>query len=274
MTTQYVMIETRDPFGQDGATMPELATELAGNAQVTPAPRPDSVRAVEHQSAAYLLSTDGRLKWLEGHADEQDATIKRLQRDLTAMAALKSHSHAYSPSPGFGIVTRSAVDNLVTLNEAAGRVAMHGVRRSLLEAQSEAIGIPIWQIPLPWPCTNEDYERRMAEASRRAVEDGFDRIAFGDLVYDRESRRVWCAGREVQLTPRELRLFDILFLRAGAPVSAETLYDYVWREDGTHTSNSLAVYVGYLRRKLTGSRVAVVETLRGQGYRLSQRHTL
>ncbi|MFL5605934.1 MAG: winged helix-turn-helix domain-containing protein [Gemmatimonadaceae bacterium] len=97
------------------------------------------------------------------------------------------------------------------------------------------------------------------------------RIAFGDLVYDRESRRVWCAGREVQLTPRELRLFDILFLRAGAPVSAETLYDYVWREEGTHTSNSLAVYVGYLRRKLTGSRVAVVETLRGQGYRLSQR---
>jgi DNA-binding response OmpR family regulator len=97
------------------------------------------------------------------------------------------------------------------------------------------------------------------------------RITFGDLVYDRESRRVWCAGREVQLTPRELRLFDILFLRAGAPVSAETLYDYVWREEGTHTSNSLAVYVGYLRRKLTGSRVAVLETLRGQGYRLSQR---
>jgi DNA-binding response OmpR family regulator len=100
------------------------------------------------------------------------------------------------------------------------------------------------------------------------------RIAFGDLVYDRESRRVWCAGREVKLTPRELRLFDILFLRAGAPVSAETLYDYVWREEGTHTSNSLAVYVGYLRRKLTGSRVAVLETLRGQGYRLSQRREL
>jgi two-component system, OmpR family, response regulator len=97
------------------------------------------------------------------------------------------------------------------------------------------------------------------------------RIAFGDLVYDRESRRVWCAGREVQLTPRELRLFDILFLRAGVPVSADTLYDYVWHDEGTRTSNSLAVYVGYLRRKLTGSRVAVLETLRGQGYRLSQR---
>ena len=120
----------------------------------------------------------------------------------------------------------------------------------------------------PWPVV----AAHVAASVRRVqLSNAQLRIAFGDLVYDRESRRVWCAGREVQLTPRELRLFDILFLRAGAPVSAETLYDYVWREEGTHTSNSLAVYVGYLRRKLTGSRVAVVETLRGQGYRLSQR---
>ena len=70
---------------------------------------------------------------------------------------------------------------LTTLNEAADRVAMHGVRRSLLEAQSDAIGIPVWKIPLPWPCTNDDYEQRMAEACRRAVAEGFGRIAFGDL---------------------------------------------------------------------------------------------
>ena len=120
----------------------------------------------------------------------------------------------------------------------------------------------------PWPVVAAHVA---ASVRRGQLSNAQLRIAFGDLVYDRESRRVWCAGREVQLTPRELRLFDILFLRAGAPVSAETLYDYVWREEGTHTSNSLAVYVGYLRRKLTGSRVAVVETLRGQGYRLSQR---
>jgi outer membrane protein assembly factor BamB len=56
---------------------------------------------------------------------------------------------------------------------------MHGVRRSLLEAQAESIGLPLWQIPLPWPCTNEDYEARMAEACRRAVDEGFGSIAFG-----------------------------------------------------------------------------------------------
>jgi uncharacterized protein (TIGR00290 family) len=70
---------------------------------------------------------------------------------------------------------------LTTINEAADRVAMHGVRRELLEAQAETIGIPLWSIPLPWPCTNDDYDSRMADACRRAVADGFDTIAFGDL---------------------------------------------------------------------------------------------
>jgi uncharacterized protein (TIGR00290 family) len=70
---------------------------------------------------------------------------------------------------------------LTTLNEAADRVAMHGVRRTVLEAQAEAAGIPLWQVPLPWPCTNDDYEARMADACRRAVAEEFDTIAFGDL---------------------------------------------------------------------------------------------
>lgn len=70
---------------------------------------------------------------------------------------------------------------LTTLNQAADRVAMHGVRRTVLEAQAVAAGIPLWQVPLPWPCTNDDYEARMADACRRAVAEGFDTIAFGDL---------------------------------------------------------------------------------------------
>jgi uncharacterized protein (TIGR00290 family) len=70
---------------------------------------------------------------------------------------------------------------LTTINGAADRVAMHGVRRELLEAQAEAAGIPLWPVPLPWPCTNDDYESRMADACRRAVAEGFDTIAFGDL---------------------------------------------------------------------------------------------
>lgn len=99
------------------------------------------------------------------------------------------------------------------------------------------------------------------------------RDRFGDVVYERETRRIWCAGREVQLTPCELRLFDILFRRAGSPVSVDTLYDYVWHDtpDTTGASNALAVYVRYLRHKLKASRATVVESVRGRGYRLARR---
>ncbi len=44
---------------------------------------------------------------------------------------------------------------LTTLNTEFDRVAMHGTRRSVLEAQAEAAGLPLWIVPLPWPCSNE-----------------------------------------------------------------------------------------------------------------------
>jgi DNA-binding response OmpR family regulator len=113
---------------------------------------------------------------------------------------------------------------------------------------------------------------QLAAAFRRArIATTELRVAFGDLVYDREARRVWCAGKEVMLTPRELRLFDILFVRAGAPVSVSTLQDYVWKDDFPRESNALAVYVSYLRRKLSGSQLATLESVRGVGYRLARR---
>ena len=70
---------------------------------------------------------------------------------------------------------------LTTINESADRVAMHAVRRSLLEAQAEAVGLPLWTIPLPAPCSNSEYERIMAGVCRRAVNEGIEAIAFGDL---------------------------------------------------------------------------------------------
>jgi uncharacterized protein (TIGR00290 family) len=70
---------------------------------------------------------------------------------------------------------------LTTVNEAFDRVAMHAVRRALLEAQAEAAGLPLYAIDLPWPCPNEAYESRMAEAVRRLEAEGFTHVAFGDL---------------------------------------------------------------------------------------------
>jgi uncharacterized protein (TIGR00290 family) len=73
---------------------------------------------------------------------------------------------------------------LTTVNEAFRRVAIHGFREELLERQAELAGLPLWKVDLPFPCSNADYESRMAEVCRRAVEEGFYGIAFGDLFLE------------------------------------------------------------------------------------------
>ena len=73
---------------------------------------------------------------------------------------------------------------LTTVNEAAGRVAMHAVREDVLQAQADVLGLPLWRIPIPSPCPNEIYERAMADAVKRAVDEGFSHVAFGDLFLE------------------------------------------------------------------------------------------
>ena len=70
---------------------------------------------------------------------------------------------------------------LTTLNSAFNRVAMHSTRRALLEMQAEAAGLPLITVPLPWPCSNADYESAMKQACDNAIADGITAIAFGDL---------------------------------------------------------------------------------------------
>src|SRR5262245_22065826 len=73
---------------------------------------------------------------------------------------------------------------LTTVNESAGRVAMHAVRVELLEAQADALGLPLWKVFIPSPCSNEIYERAMAAAVARAESEGFSQVAFGDLFLE------------------------------------------------------------------------------------------
>jgi uncharacterized protein (TIGR00290 family) len=96
---------------------------------------------------------------------------------------------------------------LTTINEPAQRVAMHAVRVELLEAQAEALALPLWQVPIPSPCPNDAYERAMAQAIRRAVDEGFTHIAFADLFLEdiRRYREERLAG--TGLTPL-FPLFD------------------------------------------------------------------
>ena len=85
---------------------------------------------------------------------------------------------------------------LTTFNQAMDRVAMHAVRRTLVRMQAERAGLPLWEVELPWPCSNEQYEAQMAEACRRALAAGVEQVAFGDLFLQdvREYRERQLAG--------------------------------------------------------------------------------
>ena len=90
---------------------------------------------------------------------------------------------------------------LTTFNREANRVAMHGVRRELVEAQAEAAGVPLWPVDLPWPCSNTDYENIMKKTCEDAVRAGIEYMAFGDLflrdIRDYRERQLQGSG----LTP-------------------------------------------------------------------------
>jgi uncharacterized protein (TIGR00290 family) len=85
---------------------------------------------------------------------------------------------------------------VTTLNAAYERVAMHGVRRALIEAQAEATGLPLHVLPIPDPCPNETYETLMGEFVARQVAEGIEAMAFGDLFLEdiRRYRETRLAG--------------------------------------------------------------------------------
>jgi uncharacterized protein (TIGR00290 family) len=108
---------------------------------------------------------------------------------------------------------------ITTFNETADRVAMHAVRRELVEAQARAAGLPLWSVGLPWPCSNGEYERRMAEQWARCRAEGITHVAFGDLFLEeiRDYRIAQLAG--TGLVP----LFPIWCGRDGTAGLAHTM---------------------------------------------------
>ncbi len=73
---------------------------------------------------------------------------------------------------------------LTTTNEAVGRVAMHGTRNELMRRQAEAAGLPVLEVGLPWPCSNEDYAARMLAACNSMKTQGVSHVVYGDLFLE------------------------------------------------------------------------------------------
>src|ERR1700746_1679350 len=81
-------------------------------------------------------------------------------------------------------VVYDVVGLLTTVNSEFDRVAMHGTRASVLRARAAAAGLPLIEGPLPWPCSNQQYEAVMRDACAGAVGDGIEAMAFGDLYLE------------------------------------------------------------------------------------------
>jgi DNA-binding response OmpR family regulator len=104
---------------------------------------------------------------------------------------------------------------------------------------------------------------------RRRRRDGFVPQSAGDLRLDTLRHRCWRGEVEIQLTPREFAVLDLLFRHTGEPVPKREILDDVWDWAVDESSNLVEVYVGYLRRKVDApfGRNAI-QTVRGAGYRL------
>lgn len=71
-----------------------------------------------------------------------------------------------------------------TITAPFARVSMHGVRIELLREQAARAGLPLWEVEIPSPCSNREYETAMRGLVDRALRAGVERIAFGDLFLE------------------------------------------------------------------------------------------
>ena len=119
------------------------------------------------------------------------------------------------------------------------------------------------------PFALDELLARLRAFERRAPANGQARgeLRFVDLVIDRDAMTCMRAGREIPLSRTEYQLLELLTANQGKVLSRDVIFDKVWGYDFGPESNSLDVYVGYLRRKLEaagGSRI--IHTVRGVGY--------
>ena len=102
------------------------------------------------------------------------------------------------------------------------------------------------------------------------TEDVGARMRLGPVMLDEAGRRVWSHGREVTLSRTEFDLLELLMRNAGIVLSHPVIYQRIWGYDFGPDSKNLAVFIGYLRRKLAVPGDTLIRTVRGVGYVLRE----
>ncbi|WP_035055520.1 response regulator [Andreprevotia chitinilytica] len=120
------------------------------------------------------------------------------------------------------------------------------------------------------PCDLNELEARARALIRRSHGHDSPVIRFGPLEYDSVSRAFTLDQNLLNLTPREHAVLEVLLLRGGKAVSKDALSEKIFGFDDSSSPDAIEIYVHRLRKKLEGSRIAIV-TLRGLGYLLEEK---
>jgi two-component system response regulator MprA len=119
------------------------------------------------------------------------------------------------------------------------------------------------------PFALEELLARLRALLRRAGQDGREVLRFADLELDPGTREVSRGGEPIELTRTEFSLLELFMLNPRQVLTRSIIFERVWGYDFGFASNSLDVYIGYLRRKTeAGGRPRLIQTVRGVGYAL------
>ena len=121
------------------------------------------------------------------------------------------------------------------------------------------------------PFALEELLARLRALLRRSSEDAKDVLRFADLELDPATREVTRAGEPIELTRTEFSLLELFLRNPKQVLTRSVIFERVWGYDFGYSSNSLDVYMGYLRRKTeAGDKPRLLQTVRGVGYALRE----
>jgi two-component system response regulator MprA len=122
------------------------------------------------------------------------------------------------------------------------------------------------------PFALEELLARLRALLRRTTSGSGEVLRFADLELDPKTREVRRAGEPIELTRTEFSLLELFLLNPRQVLTRSVIFERVWGYDFGFSSNSLDVYIGYLRRKTeAGDRPRLIQTVRGVGYALREK---
>jgi two-component system response regulator MprA len=206
-------------------------------------------RALELEGYEIELAADGReaLERLEAESQPDVLVLDVLMPGVDGLEVCRRLRRAGSRLPVLMLTARDAVENRV-----AG-----------LDAGADDY--------VTKPFALEELLARIRALLRRSADGAGDVLRFADLELDPGTREVRRGGELVELTRTEFSLLELFMRNPRQVLTRSIIFERVWGYDFGYGSNSLDVYIGYLRRKTeAGGRPRLIHTVRGVGYALRE----